>query len=176
MALSTAQICTCLVIFPHLVIWTIVTSTMTGCIYHPIYELALYLPEVRRAAVNAFPDTTYLQNELRYVMCDKTLANICVFLAGSERYSKQARAAVMDLTVVMICFTVGLDDKYAFNLRARQVFGRIMDYDNDFKSKVHLSFQQCIRKRGIDTWRSNASRRKRGPRPERGRSVPRYLP
>ena len=174
--MSTAQFCTCLVIFPHLLIWKILTSTMTGYIYHPIYQLGLQLPEVRRAAVNAFPDTDYLQDELRYVLSDQTLANICVFLAGSERYSKQARAAVMDLTVVMICFRVGLDDKEAFNLRARQVFGRIIDYDNDFKSKVHLSFQQCIRKRGIETWRSKASRRNRGHRPERGQSVPRYLP
>ena len=142
-----------------------------------IYELGLILPEVRRIAVYNFEGQPHLQDELRYVMCDKALADICMHLGYGTDYSKTDRAVVMDLTIVMICLTVGLSDKRAFETRIRQVFGGHLD-DQNFKARVHLSFDRCIRSRGIETWKSKSARRARTGRRigQRGRSVPRYMP
>ena len=139
----------------------------------PIYELGLVLPEVRRVAVYNFEGQPHLQDELRYVMCDKALADICIHLGSTSFYSKADRAVVMDLTIVMICLTVGLSDKRAFETRIRQVFGGHLD-DQNFKARVHLSFDRCIRSRGIETWKSKSARRTRIG--QRGRSVPRHMP
>ena len=139
----------------------------------PLQELLVIFAEVRGRAVRMLVADPDVQDEFRYGSCDSMVADVCVRLADNPDYSKAARAAVMDLTVVLICMRVGLHCKNAFQTRIKQVFGRQLE-DNNFKSRVHLSFDRCILPRGIETWRSKAS--KRGLLTARARSVPRHMP
>ena len=127
---------------------------------HPVYQLAQILPSVRERAVEAFKGDGAMQDDILYVFYDYQAAEIY-----RHCYSKKTRATVMDLTVVLVCLNVGLDDRASFNWRIKEVFSEEEYWDDkDFLSKTHLSFDRCIRSKGIPTWQSKARRKWRPPK------------